>query len=67
MARFDEKHCNINHNRNLILHGEQDKATTLWNIPLVTSEGETQYIPTSEGDHIFCNLEQVTTKKISYL
>ena len=31
--------------------------------PLVTSEGDMQYIPTSEGDNIVCNLEQIATKK----
>ena len=63
MATFDKKHCNIHHNGKLILHGERDKATTLWKIPLFTSEGETQYIPTSEGDNIVCNLEKIATKK----
>ena len=63
VATFDKKHCNIHHNRKLILHSEQYKATTLWDIPLVTSKGETQYIPTSESENIFCNLEQIATKK----
>ena len=63
MATFDKKHCNIHHNGKLILHCEGDKANTLWKILLVTSEGETQYIPTSEGENIACNLEQIATKK----
>ena len=63
VATFDKKHCNIHHNGKLILHGKQDKATTLWKIPLFTSEGETQYIPTSEDENIVCNLEQIATKK----
>ena len=46
-----------------IIHDEQDKGTTLWKIPLFTSEGETQYITTSEGENIFCNLEQIETEK----
>ena len=60
---FNKKNCNIHHNGKLILHGERDKATILWKIPLVTSEGETQYIPTYEGDIIVYNLEQIATKK----
>ena len=36
---------------------------TLCNILLVTSEGETQYIPTSKGENIVFNLEQIATKK----
>ena len=60
---FDKKHCNIHHNGNLILHGELDKANTLWKIPLVTSECETQCLPTSEGENIVFNLEQIATKK----
>ena len=56
VATFNKKKCNIHHNGKLILHSERDKATTLWKIPLITSEGETQYIPTSEGDNIVCNL-----------
>ena len=52
VATFDKQHYNIHYNGNLILRGERDKATTLWKIPLVTSEGETQCIPTSEGDNI---------------
>ena len=42
VAAFDKKNCNIHQNEKVILHGERDKATTLWKIPLVTSEGETQ-------------------------
>ena len=38
-------------------------ATNLWEIPLVTSEVETQYIPTSEDENIVCNLEQIANKK----
>ena len=53
----------MHHNGKLILHGELDKATTLWKIALFTSEGETQYISTSEGENIVCNLEQIATKK----
>ena len=60
---FDKKHCNIHHNVKLIIHGEWYKANNLWKITLVTSEGETQYIPTSEGENIVCNLEQIATKK----
>ena len=67
VATFNKTHCNIHHNGKLILHGERDKTTALWKIPLVTSEGETQYIPTSEGENIFCNLEQIATKKISHI
>ena len=33
VATFDIQHCNIHYNGKLILHGERDKATTLWNIP----------------------------------
>ena len=32
-------------------------------IPLVTSEGETQHIPTYEGKNIICNLKLIATKK----
>ena len=60
---FDKKYLNIHHNGKLILHGERDKADTLWNIPLVTSEGEKQYIPTSEGENIVCNFKQIANKK----
>ena len=63
VATFDKQYCNIHYNGNIILHGEQDKATNLWKIPLVTSEGDTQYIPTSEGENVICNLEQIVTKK----
>ena len=62
-ATFNKKHHNIHHNGKFILHGERYKATTLWKIPLVTSKGDTQYIPTSEGENIVCNLEQIATKK----
>ena len=58
VATFDKQHCNIHYNGKLIIQGEQDKATTLWKIPLVTSKGATQYIPTSEGENIVCNLEK---------
>ena len=64
VAMLNKQHYNIHYNGKLILHGERDKATILWNIPLVTSEGETQYIPTYEGDNIFCNLELIATKNI---
>ena len=64
VAMLNKQHYNIHYNGNLIPHGERDKATILWNIPLVTSEGETQYIPTYEGDNIFCNLELIATKNI---
>ena len=50
VAMFDKQHWNIHYNGKLILYGELYKATTLWNIPLVTSKGETQYIPTSKGE-----------------
>ena len=63
VATFDKKNCNIHHNGNLILHDERDKATILWKIPLVTSEGATQYIPTPEGENIVCNLEKIATKR----
>ena len=53
----------MHYNGKLILNGDQDKATTLCKITLVTSEGETQHIPTSEGENIVCNLEQIATKK----
>ena len=56
MVVFDKRHCNIHHNGKLILHGEKYKATTKWMIPLVTSKGETQYIHTSNGKNILCNL-----------
>ena len=60
---FDKQHCSLHYNGKLILHGEQDKATTLWKIPLVTFEGETQYIGTSEGENIVCILKQIVTKQ----
>ena len=63
MDTLDKKHCNIHHNGKLILHGELDNATNLWKIPLVTSEGKTQYIPTSEGENMVHKLEQIATKK----
>ena len=66
VATFDRKDCNINHDGHLILHGERDKATTLWKIPLVTSKDETQYIPTPEGENIVCSLEKIATKYIYY-
>ena len=63
VATFDIQHCNIHYNGKLILHGERDKATTLWDIPLVTSKGEAKYVPTSEGENIVCNLEKIANKK----
>ena len=61
--KFDKQHCNIHYNGKLILHGEYNKATTLCKIPLVTYDGETKYIPTSEDENIVFNLEQIATKK----
>ena len=61
-AHVNDQLVRPNHGK-LILNGEQDKATTLWKIPLVTSEGETHYIRTSEGANIACNLEQIFTKE----
>ena len=60
---FDKKHCNLHYNRKLIFHGERYKSTTFWKIPLVTIKGETQYIPTSVGENIVCNLKQIAIEK----
>ena len=61
-ALFTEKECKILHNGRIVLRGLRDKETTLWKIPISTSEGATQYLPISEGANFAFNLEQRSTK-----
>ena len=61
-AEFNKHHCKIKHNGKTIINGNRDHMSGLWKIPLVSSEGETKYLPISEGANFAYNLEQLTTK-----
>ena len=61
-AEFNKNRCTVKKNGNTILYGDRDPLSGLWKIPLLTSEGETKYLPISEGAKFVFNQEQLTTK-----
>ena len=63
VAVFTKAGCYIFHDNKLVLRGTRDRNTTLWKIPVDTSEGEKEDVPSSEGAHSMCNLEQLTSKR----